>query len=74
MIMILLFLVFLFSISFIFDSYIEESKDLKLMRVNCCDGGYCTDTYYNQAENRCYYTLSSLFGRQWYEGENITID
>jgi len=51
----------------------------ELTYQNCCNGAFCTDTYYTQEDNLCHYHLceQSLFTNKAicvYEGKNITLN
>ena len=35
----------------------SDNAKVKLMMDKCCDGAYCTDTYYSEEDNLCHLTL-----------------
>ena len=50
-----------------------------IIAIQCCNGTYCTDTYYTPGDNLCHLALCEhLYGRNHpkcvYEGANKSID
>ena len=45
--------------------------------IQCCNGSYCTDTYYTADDNLCHHALcenAPFMKNCTYEGANISID
>ena len=45
--------------------------------IQCCNGSYCTDTYYTAEDNLCHHALcenTPFMKNCTYEGANVSID
>jgi len=56
--------------------YNIETLEKRLTEINCCEGSFCTDTYYTPENNLCHLVLcENNFGGEscTYEGRNISL-